>query len=130
MTTLFAPLVRNAETASLDVKTKDIFPIMRRLLEHPSCRGIMTHVRETKEGIDRLFASDGFPTDHLHQSALRSRSLEHAPDVLTERKPDAPMRLFFNNSWHGEDATSRQGRPVRAQGMRAALPRRRRCISH
>lgn len=100
LTTLFIPFIRNGATASLDVRAHAVFPLIKGLLEHPSCKGILTHVEQTKLGIEQLFDS----------AAISSKTcfirVPYLPDRVGEggstpqrRAPGAPLRLIFNNSW-------------------------------
>lgn len=101
LTTLFFPFVHNGQTAAIDIRKHDVFPIVRRLLEHPSCLGIFTHIEETKAGLDKLFASDviSAKTRFIKVAYLPGKP-EIAPPVVTKRPSAEPLRLFFNNSWH------------------------------
>jgi hypothetical protein len=101
LTTLFDPFIINGKTAAIDIRTHEMFPIVRWLLEDRSCRGIMTHIQETKAGLGRLFASQVISTK------TRFIKVPYLPDDPMTRPPAParrrfaePLRLFFNNSWH------------------------------
>jgi hypothetical protein len=101
LTTLFYPFVHNGNTAAIDIRTNEAFPIVRWLLEHRSCRGILTHVQETKVGLDRLFTSKVISTKtHFIKVAYLPDEPEIAPREPVRRQSADPLRLFFNNSWN------------------------------
>jgi len=99
--TLFDPFVTNGKTARIDIRTNEVFPLVRWLLEHSSCLGILTHIQETKAGLGQLFASKviSAKTHFIRVPYLPDDSVT-APSAPVRRQSGEPLRLFFNNSWH------------------------------
>jgi glycosyltransferase involved in cell wall biosynthesis len=101
LTTLFEPFVTNGRTSRIDVTTHDVFRIIKRLLEDPACQGILTHVQETKLGIDRLFGSTAISakTQFIKIGYLPDSSASVPPEPTRQRPDHQALRFFFNNSW-------------------------------
>jgi len=101
LTTLFFPFIHNGKTAAIDIRTHEVFPIVKRLLEHRSCLGILTHIYETKDGLDKLFASEIISTKtRFIKVPYLPDDPEVVPPTPPKRQSAEPLRLFFNNSWH------------------------------
>ena len=92
---LFFPNVDNGRTAQLDVEKIPGFAAVRSLLEASNCRGIITHVRATADGISKLFRNDAISrkTTHIPMGV-------RAPAHWQRHKPSATINLLFMNSWH------------------------------
>jgi glycosyltransferase involved in cell wall biosynthesis len=101
LTTLFDPFITNGKTAAIDIRTHEVFPIVRWLLEDRSCLGIFTHIQETKAGLGQLFASQiiSAKTYFIKVPYLPDDPATMTP-ALARRRFREPLRLFFNNSWH------------------------------
>jgi glycosyltransferase involved in cell wall biosynthesis len=96
-TTLFYPLIQNGHTCGLDLRASPYFPIVKALLEHDSCKAILTHMRSTAELVATLFDSDTVRAKVLHAPLgvkLPARFQPHDPRPAT-----APVNLLFINSW-------------------------------
>jgi glycosyltransferase involved in cell wall biosynthesis len=96
-TTLFYPLIQNGHTCGLDLRASPYFPIVKALLEHDSCKAILTHMRSTAELVGALFESDAIRAKVLHAPLgvkLPARFQAHEP-----RPAPAPVNLLFINSW-------------------------------
>ncbi|HEV3260147.1 MAG TPA: glycosyltransferase, partial [Gemmataceae bacterium] len=95
-TTLFCPFVYNGNTHDVDIQASPYFAPVNVLLESPSCRGIITHMRSTAETLPRLFRSEeiGAKTFHVPFGVgLPARPQTH------EGREDH-LRLLFTCSWH------------------------------
>jgi glycosyltransferase involved in cell wall biosynthesis len=95
-TTLFYPMVRNGNTAHLNLSESPYFPIVKALLESDRCKGVLTHMRSTARMVPALFGSDviarkvfytplGVPVPRRRQRHDRGASDE--------------VHLLFINSW-------------------------------
>jgi hypothetical protein len=101
LTTLFEPFVTSGKTAAIDIRAHEVFPIVRWLLEDRSCRGILTHIQETKVGVGQLFASEVISTKtHFIKVPYLPGDPMTTPPAPIRRQFAEPLRLFFNNSWH------------------------------
>ena len=68
---------------------------MKALLERPECRGILTHVRATAEGIAKLFQSPAIAQKTTHvPMGIRT------PEQFQRHEPSPTINLLFTNSWH------------------------------
>jgi glycosyltransferase involved in cell wall biosynthesis len=95
ITSLFFPYVHNGRTATLDVEALPEFACLKALLESPQCRGILTHVRATAEGIARLFQSPVLTQKTTHvPMGIRT------PAEYQRHEPSPTINLLFTNSWH------------------------------
>jgi glycosyltransferase involved in cell wall biosynthesis len=89
------PYVENGHTADLKVEELSGYRAVKHLLEQPNCRGIITHVRSTAEGISRLFRSQTISrkTTHIPMGVL-------TPHEWQRHEPSSTLNLLFVNSWH------------------------------
>src|SRR4029077_3593518 len=71
------------------------FRAVKTLLELPNCRGIVTHIRATHDGIAKLF-----------RSPIISEKTTHVPMGIClplewqRHAPSSTLNLLFTNSWH------------------------------
>lgn len=96
-TTLFFPLVQNGHTGPLDLRASPYFPIVRALLEHDSCKAVLTHMRSTAELVPVLFESAAVRAKVVYAPLgvrLPARFQAHAPRPAAD-----PVELLFINSW-------------------------------
>jgi len=77
LTTLFFPFIHNGKTAAIDIRTHEVFPIVKRLLEHRSCLGILTHIYAQARSFQRRHASSRY---HIYPTTPRSCHLRHPSD--------------------------------------------------
>jgi len=95
LVSLFFPNVDNGRTAQLDVDQIPGFAAVKSLLEHSNCRGIITHIRATAEGISKLFRSDVISQKTTHiPMGIR------APVSWQQHQRSATINLLYMNSWH------------------------------
>jgi glycosyltransferase involved in cell wall biosynthesis len=92
---LLYPYVHNGQTASLDVEKQPGFCEVKTLLERPACRGIITHIRATAEGIAKLFQSPAISRKTTHVPMGVRSPLEYQ-----RHEPSPTINLLFTNSWH------------------------------
>jgi glycosyltransferase involved in cell wall biosynthesis len=97
LTTLFWPYLRNGKTADVQVRGSDQYLLLKVLLESDSCRGIVTHVRSTAEGLVRFFDSQTI-ADKTTYSQMGLPLQPEAPAIETSER----VKLLFTNSWHQE----------------------------
>ena len=95
--TLFWPYIRNGKTAGLPLRESDQYTLLKVLLESESCRGIVTHVRSTADGLIRFFDSQAI-ADKTTYSQMGIPPLECLPRPERSQR----VRLLFTNSWHQE----------------------------
>jgi glycosyltransferase involved in cell wall biosynthesis len=95
VTSLLFPYVHNGQTANLDVQALPEFRCVKALLEKPNCRGIITHVRATAEGVCKLFRSRKISqkTTHIPMGV-------RLPAEYQRHEPSPTINLLFTNSWH------------------------------
>jgi glycosyltransferase involved in cell wall biosynthesis len=92
---LLYPYVHNGQTAALDVEKQPGFREVKTLLERPACRGIITHIQATAEGIAKLFQSPAISDKTTHvPMGVRS------PVEYQRHEPSPTINLLFTNSWH------------------------------
>jgi glycosyltransferase involved in cell wall biosynthesis len=95
LVTLLFPYVANGRTADLNVEEQPGFRAVRALLEMPSCRAIITHIRATADGIPTLFRSQAIARKTVHvPMGVR------APSHWQKHEPSPTVNLLFTNSWH------------------------------
>ena len=96
-TTLFYPLIQNGRTAHLSLRDSPYFPAVKALLEHGSCKAVLTHMQSTATLVRSLFGSDAINAKLVHSPLgvkLPARWQRHDP------APDGePLHLLFINSW-------------------------------
>ncbi len=94
-TTLFYPFIHNGQTSRLNIQEAACFQGVKALLESPNCRGLITHIRGTADGIPKLFQSEIITkkTFHIPMGV-------QAPDQWQRHEPSKTFRLLFTNSWH------------------------------
>jgi glycosyltransferase involved in cell wall biosynthesis len=92
---LLYPYVENGQTAELKVEQLPGFRAVRHLLERPNCRGIITHIKATADGISKLFRSDTISrkTTHIPMGV-------RTPPEWQRHEPSSTLNLLFLNSWH------------------------------
>lgn len=94
-TTLFHPYILNGQTDNVNVRSSPHFAHVKALLEAPTCRGIVTHMRSTAELLPVLFGSE-----------VVARKVTYAPlgvalpDDYQSHDHGGPVNLLFTNSWH------------------------------
>jgi glycosyltransferase involved in cell wall biosynthesis len=95
-TTLLYPFLPNGQTADIDHSESPFTPMVKALLEHDNCRGILTHMRSTAESLPTLFGSD-----------IIARKVSYAPLGVrlperwqTHDTADGTINLLFTSSWH------------------------------
>ncbi len=95
ITSLFFPYIHNGNTAALNVEAIPEFRCVKAMLERPECRGILTHVRATAEGIAKLFQSPAIAQKTTHvPMGIRT------PEQFQRHEPSPTINLLFTNSWH------------------------------
>jgi len=94
-TTLFFPFLHNGQTAHVQPRELPCWPLVRELLEAPSCRAIVTHMRSTAESLPVLFDSPTIAakTFHLPMGV-------QVPSRPVDQEDDDIVHLLFTNSWH------------------------------
>lgn len=94
-TTLFFPFLPNGLTSDLDVKASPYYKLTKALLESPSCRAILTHMRSTFDTLPTLFESD-IIARKTHYAPLGVR----LPERWQTQDESETIDLLFTNSWH------------------------------
>ena len=94
-TTLFFPFLPNGLTSDLDVKASPYYKLTKALLESPSCRAILTHMRSTFDTLPTLFESD-IIAKKTHYAPLGVR----LPEQWQTQDESETIDLLFTNSWH------------------------------
>lgn len=94
---LFYPFIVNGETASVDIVAEPCYPMVKAMLESPSCKGIITHVKSTAESIPVLFRNKGLQDKVTYIPLGVGRP---AKTRRRSRKKDGAVRVLFTNSWH------------------------------
>jgi glycosyltransferase involved in cell wall biosynthesis len=95
ITSLFFPYIHNGNTATLNVEAIPEFRCVKAMLERPECRGILTHVRATADGIAKLFQSPAITQKTTHvPMGIRT------PEQFQRHEPSPTINLLFTNSWH------------------------------
>ncbi|HUE14697.1 MAG TPA: glycosyltransferase family 4 protein [Planctomycetaceae bacterium] len=95
VTSLLFPYVHNGLTATLDVEHQPGFRGVKTLLERPACRGIITHIQSTADGIAKLFQSPAIAQKTTHiPMGIR------CPVHYQRHEPSPTVNLLFTNSWH------------------------------
>ena len=92
---LLYPYVENGRTADIQVEKQSGYRAVKHLLERPNCRGIITHMRATADGISKLFRSDTISrkTTHIPMGV-------RTPPDWQRHLPSPTTNLLFVNSWH------------------------------
>lgn len=99
-TTVFDPYALNGRTKDVRFRGLKVFPLVRQLLESPSCLGILTHVEATRDGLVRLFESDAITRKATFLPMTYVPGVPIAEADLDRERATPPLRFFFNNSWH------------------------------
>jgi glycosyltransferase involved in cell wall biosynthesis len=94
---LLYPYVENGRTANLKVEDQPGYRAVMHLLERPNCRGIITHVRATADGISKLFRSET-----ISRKTTYIRMGIRTPTEWQRHQPSSTLNLLFLNSWHQE----------------------------
>ncbi len=94
-TTLFFPFLPNGLTSDLDAKASPYYKLTKALLESPSCRAILTHMRSTFDTLPTLFESD-IIAKKTHYAPLGVQ----LPERWQTQDESDTIDLLFTNSWH------------------------------
>jgi glycosyltransferase involved in cell wall biosynthesis len=97
-TSLFHPFLQNGKTAGVNAQAQPVFPVLKAFLEQRYCRGIITHIRSTAEGLRTLFRSRAIdaktcycPLGYIAPYSVPARTVKDAND---------PVHVLFTSSWH------------------------------
>ena len=93
--TLFYPYFHNGHTHDLAIREATIFHAVRSLIETPNCRGIITHIQATAEGLPKLFQNEAL-AKKIHHIPMGVQ----VPDARQRHEPSNTVQLLFTNSWH------------------------------
>ncbi len=95
ITTLFLPFYMNGCTSRTPIRRSPYLPIVKTMLESPSCRGIITHMRSTAESLPKLFRSDivGAKTSYVPYGVT-------LPPVAQTQTAGNRLNMLFTCSWH------------------------------
>lgn len=96
-TTLFFPYFRHGATAGIDFKTHPVRGMVRALLESPTCKAIITHLKGTADNMRKLFDSETIAGKTVHIPI--AIPLTDFPSIRPDRE-DGHINLLFLNSWH------------------------------
>jgi glycosyltransferase involved in cell wall biosynthesis len=97
-TTLFFPYLANDRSTDAPVVGTAWHAAVRVLLQHPSCRGIITHVGSTAESLPVLFEDPDLGAKITHAPIGMRLPAQSSAD-RTYQAGD-PVTLLFSNSWH------------------------------
>lgn len=97
-TTLLFPFLANDRSAEAAVVGTPWHTAVRVLLQHPGCRGIVTHVRSTADSLPILFQDPDLAAKVTH--APVGMQLPDRSNADRTRDAEEPVTLLFSNSWH------------------------------
>ena len=92
---LFFPFVQNGQTSDTKIEDALCFRPLRTLLEAPSCRAIVTHMRSTAENLPKMFRSQRIAAKTFHVPLGVP-----LPERAVSQKAPGRLELLFSNSWH------------------------------
>jgi glycosyltransferase involved in cell wall biosynthesis len=95
VTTLFFPFIDNGDTVELEIKETKYYPLVKLMLESKNCRGIVTHVQSTADGLKMLFGSETIDRK-THFVSLGVKT----PKKWTPTQNADTINMLFSNSWH------------------------------
>lgn len=96
-TTLFAPLMAVGGTRNMEnFDDCPLYKTVKALIESDDCRGIISHVKSTADGIPVLFKNEA-----LRQKVTHIPLGVKLPDLLVpSHSKDEMINILFTNSWH------------------------------
>ncbi len=100
VTTLFRPYAFNGRTSGASIRDSNMFPFVKSLLESPTCLGVLTHVKSTRDSVHKLFQSDLIAAKTEFIATPYVPRVEVSEAKLDELRGPEEITFFFNNSWH------------------------------
>lgn len=96
--TLFHPLLETGNCAGVGLRQQGFFEMVRRILAAPECRAIFTHMRSSRDILQRLMPAPDVSAK-VHHVPLGVDTLDD-DGALAKFGAGGPLRILFTNSLH------------------------------
>jgi glycosyltransferase involved in cell wall biosynthesis len=104
--TLFAPFVWHGTSADVNIRDLPAYRMVKHLLEAPSCRAVLSHLKHSHEFLPVLFDSEILrgKSHHVPLGVEFSSAATKKIGELQDRRGSGPRTTFlFTNSWSQQE---------------------------